>query len=258
MRRSKEYMNSRLEELIDYIEQNGNVTVTDLVDRFHLSPSTVRRALESLEQKGLAIRTHGGVKSLQRENCLSLEIKPNVNNIVQKNRIAQRARKLIKNGDVIALGCGSTTLFLAKLLHGMDNLTVITDSAYVAVGLMEEENIEIYLSGGIIHSRSGAVYSAQCKNLFESALVNKVFIGADGISLASRSITAMAHLTEAERMILTCGEKVYVLADNSKFDKKTVIERLASFNEFDYLITDRKPSDDIIEKLEEYDIKVLY
>ena len=61
MRRSKEYMNSRLEELIDYIEQNGNVTVTDLVDRFHLSPSTVRRALESLEQKGLAIRTHGGV-----------------------------------------------------------------------------------------------------------------------------------------------------------------------------------------------------
>ena len=117
---------------------------------------------------------------------------------------------------------------------------------------MEEENIEIYLSGGIIHSRSGAVYSAQCKNLFESSL------GADGISLASRSITAMAHLTEAERMILTCGEKVYVLADNSKFDKKTVIERLASFNEFDYLITDRKPSDDIIEKLEEYDIKVLY
>ena len=258
MRRSKEYMNSRLEELIDYIEQNGNVTVTDLVDRFHLSPSTVRRALESLEQKGLAIRTHGGVKSLQRENCLSLEIKPNVNNIVQKNRIAQRARKLIKNGDVIALGCGSTTLFLAKLLHGMDNLTVITDSAYVAVELMEEENIEIYLSGGIIHSRSGAVYSAQCKNLFESSLVDKVFIGADGISLASRSITAMAHLTEAERMILTCGEKVYVLADNSKFDKKTVIERLASFNEFDYLITDRKPSDDIIEKLEEYDIKVLY
>ena len=218
----------------------------------------MRRALESLEQKGLAIRTHGGVKSLQRENCLSLEIKPNVNNIVQKNRIAQRARKLIKNGDVIALGCGSTTLFLAKLLHGMDNLTVITDSAYVAVELMEEENIEIYLSGGIIHSRSGAVYSAQCKNLFESSLVNKVFIGADGISLASRSITAMAHLTEAERMILTCGEKVYVLADNSKFDKKTVIERLASFNEFDYLITDRKPSDDIIEKLEEYDIKVLY
>ena len=75
----------------------------------------------------------------------------------------------------------------------MDNLTVITDSAYVAVELMEEENIEIYLSGGIIHSRSGAVYSAQCKNLFESSLVNKVFIGADGISLASRSITAMAH-----------------------------------------------------------------
>ena len=67
---------------------------------------------------------------------------------------------------------------------------------------------------------------------------------------------------KGKRLPLPCllytSEKVYVLADNSKFDKKTVIERLASFNEFDYLITDRKPSDDIIEKLEEYDIKVLY
>ena len=40
--------------------------------------------------------------------------------------------------------------------------------------------------------------------------------------------------------------------------KKTVIERLASFDEFDYLITDKKPSDDIMEKLEQSDIKVLY
>lgn len=258
MRRSKEYMNSRLEELTDYIEQKGNVAVADLVDRFQLSPSTVRRALESLEEKGLAIRTHGGVKSLQKEKGLSLEIKPNVNNIAAKSKIAQRARKLIKSGDVIALGCGSTTLFLAKLLHGIDSLTVITDSAYVAVELMEEKNMEIYLSGGVIHSRSGAVYSSQCKNLFESALVNKVFIGADGISLASRSITAMAHLTEAERMILTCGEKVYVLADNSKFDKKTVIERLASFDEFDYLVTDKKPSEEIIQRLEDSGVKILY
>ncbi len=59
-------------------------------------------------------------------------------------------------------------------------------------------------------------------------------------------------------MILTCGEKVYVLADNSKFDKKTVIERLASFDEFDYLVTDKKPSEEIIQRLEDSGVKILY
>ena len=258
MKRSQEYIRNRNEQLIDYIEQNDTVTISELTDHFQLSPSTVRRALEQLEKDGLVIRTHGGVKSLQIDKQLSLKISPNVNNLAAKNKIALTARKLVKNGDVLAIGCGSTTLFFAKSLHTAKDLTVITDSVYVAVELMENKNIEVYLSGGFVHGTSGAVFSAQLGNLFQSSLVDKVFLGADGISMASKSITAMAHLTEAERTLLTCGDKVYILADNSKFDKKTVIERLATFHEFDYLVTDKKPSDQIIEKLKNSNVQLIY
>ena len=258
MKRSKEYIYNRNEQLIKYIEEREYVTVSDLTKHFSMSPSTVRRALEQLENEGMVIRTHGGVKSLQVDRELFLKISPNVNNLAAKNKIAMTAKKYVKNGDVLGIGCGSTTLFFAKLLHDFKHLTVITDSVYVAVELMEDKNIEVYLSGGFVHHTSGAVYSTQFGNLFESSLVDKVFLGADGISMVSQSITAMAHLTEAERTLLTCGDKVYILADNSKFDKKTVIERLAAFQEFDYLITDQKPSNQILELLKEANVKVLY
>ena len=91
MKRSQEYIRNRNEQLIDYIEQNDTVTISELTDHFQLSPSTVRRALEQLEKDGLVIRTHGGVKSLQIDKQLSLKISPNVNNLAAKNKIALTA-----------------------------------------------------------------------------------------------------------------------------------------------------------------------
>lgn len=258
MKNSREFIQLRNQALLRYIETKGSVTVDELVIHFQLSPATVRRTLANLEQDQMLLRTHGGAKSLQTVEHLSLEIKTNVNNIAAKNRVAQIACKEIRDGDVIALGCGSTTLFLAKLLHGRKDLTVITDSVYVAVELLGEEGIGVYLSGGFVYSTCGAVFSSAPSELFQTSNVNKAFVGVDGISISTSSVSAMAHLTSVERAVLNSGEKVYVLADHSKFEKKAVIERLASFEELDYLVTDIRPSQEAMEALIASNVTVLY
>ncbi|UXN67251.1 DUF977 family protein (plasmid) [Phyllobacterium sp. A18/5-2] len=47
--------------LIELIQEHGQVTIAELVALFDVSRDTIRRDLDLLEQRGLLVRTHGGV-----------------------------------------------------------------------------------------------------------------------------------------------------------------------------------------------------
>jgi DeoR family transcriptional regulator of aga operon len=55
----------RTEEILKELLRTGEVSVSDLVRQLNVSPATVRRALGSLERKGLLRRTHGGAVALE-------------------------------------------------------------------------------------------------------------------------------------------------------------------------------------------------
>ena len=50
----------RLEQIEQMIREEKRVTVTDLSDRLGVTPETIRRDLEKLEDKQLLTRTYGG------------------------------------------------------------------------------------------------------------------------------------------------------------------------------------------------------
>ena len=49
--------------IIDLLNENGSITVADLVTRFNVSEMTVRRDLKLLERQGHMQRVHGGAVS---------------------------------------------------------------------------------------------------------------------------------------------------------------------------------------------------
>ena len=51
---------SRREQIRTLLLESGAVTVSQLQDRFGVSPMTARRDLDELERRGQARRTHGG------------------------------------------------------------------------------------------------------------------------------------------------------------------------------------------------------
>src|SRR5690606_7119789 len=50
----------RRRQLLQWLEEEGRIQVTDAARRLAVSPMTVRRDLERLEADGLLVRTHGG------------------------------------------------------------------------------------------------------------------------------------------------------------------------------------------------------
>lgn len=54
------FAEERYKRIIEVIERVGKVTVSELSDILEVSPVTVRRDLEKLEENNLLVRTHGG------------------------------------------------------------------------------------------------------------------------------------------------------------------------------------------------------
>src|SRR3954465_13099858 len=98
------------------LQATGAVTITDLQDRFGVSPMTARRDLAVLADRGLARRTHGGavVPSIAApENSFRHRLgdAPEA-----KARLAESAYTLLGSGETVFLDASSTTYHVARLI----------------------------------------------------------------------------------------------------------------------------------------------
>ena len=57
----------RHQRIVSELKQKGSVRVADLVEKFNLSESTIRRDLDHLEELNYLKRVHGGAVSVQNK-----------------------------------------------------------------------------------------------------------------------------------------------------------------------------------------------
>ena len=101
--------NPRLEQIIQLLQQQGTVSVSQLSEIFQVTTKTIRRDLELLESEGELLRTHGGAQ-LVKEDILRekpLELRLNIE-ADKKKRMGLKATGLIEHGQKIFIGAGSS------------------------------------------------------------------------------------------------------------------------------------------------------
>ena len=108
----------RHEGILNLVNENIIMKVSDLTDLLNVSDMTIRRDLMELEQKGLLTRIHGGARSnsdaedlLERSHSEKQKI-----NIDNKLEVAQKIVECIEDNDVIFLGPGTTIELVPELL----------------------------------------------------------------------------------------------------------------------------------------------
>ena len=65
MKVSKAIVNDRRVKIMRLIEEKRSVSVDELVEKYHVSPITIRRDLQYWEDKGAIIRNYGGASLIQ-------------------------------------------------------------------------------------------------------------------------------------------------------------------------------------------------
>lgn len=235
-------------QIIDLLKNQKYMTVDEISKQLNISPSTIRRELTLLEKKGLAIRSHGGVRLADSNNYtpnFALRIHQNV---VEKKIIDLKALKLIKDGDVIFLDGSTSAYFMAEYLSEFSNLTVITNGIDT-LSLLAHNNVTTYSTGGCVSKENSSVLvGEQTLESIKNIHANIAFFSCQALSLDGKIYDCYLQENYVRKQMMKNADKTVFLCDSNKINK-TSSYYLCDLNEVDYLITNKDVSNSFTKEI---------
>ncbi len=236
----------RHEEILKILTRLRSISVQELTTRLNVSEVTIRKDLNTLEEMGYIIRSHGRASLAEDSRALrTLSTRKSIN-IEEKRKIAIKARSLIKEGDTIYLDTGSTCRYLAEEIKNM-SLRVITNAIDVMNVLIEEPGISLLSLGGSYRKEAGSFLGPVPVEALKGFQIETCFIGASGI--LSRGVFSSQNIMESQlkQQVLAVSGRRVVLADSTKFGR-SAFSVFARAEDVDILITDSgyKTPEDLI------------
>lgn len=208
--------------ILEQLTTNGVIKSQELMLEMNCSESTIRRDLATLEEQGKLVRVHGGAKrvyTIEQEQTLS---EKSVKNVHDKKKVAELAASLVKEDDVIFLDAGSTTFFMVPFLKGK-NVRIVTNAVQHALLLADQDN-DVLLIGGKLKNTTQAIVGATSLEQLSRYRFTKAFLGMNGIDREYGFTTPDPEEATVKQQAFANSSKVYVLADETKFNKVTFVK----------------------------------
>ena len=249
------YRSSRRNQLLELIITKQIISVNELLEKFNVSPATIRKDLSFLEESGLITRTRGEVHAIQSLPYPTIDLRKG-HHFEEKEAIAREAIKFINDGDTIILDSGSTTAEIAKLLGDFSGLTIVTHSLEICY-ILRPFNITAILAGGIFNRDTMTVIGPQTEHFFSGIEANKMFLSASGVRNNNGLTVSSPYEYAVKKMAVNAAKEIYAVLDSSKFSN-ACINQIAEFKDIDVLITDDKlDNEDAINSLKENNVKLI-
>ena len=185
------------------LREGRRLRVADLVHEFGVTDTSIRRDLAILEANGVLLRVHGGAVARASE----LRPRPVTDrmrlHLAEKQRIGEAAARLIEPGEIVLFDSGTTTLQVAAhippSLRTSGMLTIITNSLRLAEDVLTWPAPNLILLGGLCVPDYQAIVGTQALEQLEHLMVDKVFLGVDGLTLTDGATTADILMAELNR-----------------------------------------------------------
>lgn len=246
----------RQKQILSLLTRQGRLSVTEIVEQFSISEATARRDLESLASQGKALRVHGGVIAVEQAPPELPILQRESEQADEKSLIGKAAAELIADGETVFLGSGTTVLEAAKNLRERKKLTVITNSLPVLNALAGIKEITVVSLGGQLRESELSFIGHITEQALAELRVDKVIMGARGLSLEHGLTNDYLQETLTDRAILKIGHEVILVADHSKVNRVStaLLAPLSSMNTF---VTDSKADKKFIQALKKQNIKIV-
>lgn len=209
-------MTSRTNRILEILAERTKAEVSQLAEELGVSQVTMRKDLAELERRGLIRREHGLATLLSPDNVegrLAYHYE-------EKLRIARRAVELVRDGDTVMVESGSCCALLAAQLAGArSDVTLITNSAFIASYVRRAEGVQVVLLGGIYQPDSQVMVGPLVRQCVEGFFVDLLFVGTDGFSARTGFTNSDQMRAQAVRDMASHAERVVVLTESEKFSR---------------------------------------
>ena len=223
-------------KILEVLQVKEYASVEELSTAIFVRPSTIRRALDSLEHKKLVTRTHGGAK-INKENNFSPSFTFRIHqNSFEKKKLALAAIKLIKNGDTIFLDGSTTVFYIAEYLKEFKNIRVVTNGIDT-LSLLSKNNVTAYSTGGQISSENpSALVGRYAEDAFRNFYADIAFFSAQSLDNTGEVYDCFEHENFLRRAMIENAKTKVFLCDSTKIGKTSPFH-LCSLKNIDYIVS---------------------
>jgi DeoR/GlpR family transcriptional regulator of sugar metabolism len=227
-------MHIRHTKLLNIVNSKKRAAVTELADKLNVSEVTIRKDLSTLERMGLLRREHGFATMIASDdigNHLSF-------NYDVKRKIAQKAAEFVHNGETVMIESGSCcTLLAEELAANRRDITIVTNSAFIAAFIRKAPHANVVLLGGDYQNESQVMVGPMLKKCVQEFHVDKVFIGTDGFNEKVGFMGNNLMRTEAIRCMAENANRIMIVTESGKFLQQGVVTQFSA-DEVDSVFTD--------------------
>lgn len=238
------YQQERLNEILKILKRTHYATVDYLVEQIHYSPASIRRDLSLLEKQGLVKRSYGGVE-LNADNDTPFIFRQHSMK-AEKNKIAQIAASLVKDGDVVFLDGSSTVQYVGHFLTTKKDICVVTNNLMLA-SYLAEHGIDVYCAGGKVTELPGTASGMITAKAFSSFHADIMFMSTDGIDKDGViTIKPEGYYMHNMAMLKNSDKHIYLCSSNKIGVHSKIVQ--CDLSEIDYFISDAEFDEELKNK----------
>lgn len=232
----------REEEIVRLLQMTGTVTAEKLKELHGVSAATVRRDLLRLEQAGRLVRVHGGATLPTTEAPFDVVMGQAS---VEKDRIAAAAAGLIRDGEVVILDIGTTTMRIAQHLKGRP-VTVVTTSLAVVDVLRNDETVTLIGVGGTLRRNFRSFVGPLAVKVLRMIHADIGFLTCTGVRPDGSILDDIGEEALVKQALMHSADRVVLVAAGTKFPGTGTL-RIGSLDEVDAVVADAGADSDTLE-----------
>ena len=233
----------RRQQILETLRRDGKVLASELSAALNVSEDTIRRDLRELAEAGLLQRVHGG--ALPRSPASASFAVRQGQAPGAKQAIARAAARLVRDGQVVILDGGTTTLQVAQRLPIGLRATVITNSPPIAIALAEHPQVEVIIIGGRLYKQSLVAIGAATVEALRMIHADVCMLGV--CSLHPQDGISVPELEEAhvKRAMIAGAAEVVALASAEKLGTAAPYV-VGPLDDLTHIVTERALSEEAL------------
>lgn len=231
------------------------MSTKELSKIFNVSEVTIRNDLNELSRQGLVIRNYGGAIITGGVVEKRAAVHPTLSSSVSE-RIAEKAARLVNDGDVIFLDSSPLSRAMAEHLSEREHLTVFTNSIPLSERLADFEHITIYLIGGKVNNETRSTAGDSLDGFLAYHHISKAFLGCWGITEEQGLTDDSAEEAAVKKIFVKEAKEVIGLIESSRWGLVS-LSSFASIRELHVVVTDAGPGDLLVKLLHNAGVRVM-
>ena len=192
------------------------MTVAEVSALLDVSDQTVRRIIKPMVASGQVQKIHGAIKAVENPMTAPFQTRMQ-HNRAAKAALAAKVADMIADGQSLAIDTGSTAGFVAQALRIKRNLTIVTNSAYVASTLAMMPGNRVFMAGTQLRDHDGAAFDRAAFETIERMQVHSCILTAAQVHPKRGFLVREQCEADIARAMSSIAKQSIFAVDHSKF-----------------------------------------